>query len=367
MAIRLDMHWKAKVGQMGDTSVLPPLKLLMIFIVQLLSYSYLMVSMRLLVFILNPLTWLEVKHPQKMDWVPNLFQGTACANIIASMGLPSFLSPWAILALLLKLMIGYLVCIDSVSVILQSPSVPDTIFNALAITFLAELHLPYWNFVHSVFQLQTAKPEEGTQFALDSDVWDVGTRTLSDHGKKKTRTPNCSNWIAKCFPFLTRAGGAEVMEDLVPFLMILVVYVREIFVVAQAFDTAVLPAARDVCTIWRWQNNKGNLFWSRIPQAVVFFEDHLSLVAIRNKTEMLEKIMAKTYPGPCLRGGEFFRITLPDFRILTSRYPLKIGAGIFLIMVVLLGHRISGWMMWAFTSGDSHEKANDDEETAAEE
>jgi len=367
IAIRLDMDWHAKVGQMGSFGVLAPVKLLMIFIIQLLSYGYLMISMKLLVFILNPLTWLEIKRPQRLEWVPNLCQDTACVNIISIMGTPGFLSPWAIFALLLKLMIGYLVCIDSVSVILQSKSVQDTIFNALAIAFLADLHLPYWSFVRHIFQLHEAKDGEDLVFAIDRGVWNVETRTLSNHGRETTFMPGCMNKIAKCCPFFTRAGGAAVMEDLLPFLMILMVYVREIFVVAQAFDTTVLPAVRDVCTIWRWQNNKGDLLWSRVPQAVVFFEDHVSLVSVRNKTELLERTMALAYHEPCLRGGRFFRMMSHDYATLSSKYPLKIGAGILMVILILFGHRISGRIMLSLTSGNRKEKANDDEETAGEE
>jgi len=72
LALRVDMNWQMRVGQLSNSNILAPLKLLMIFIVQLLSFKYLTNSLRLIVFVMNPITWVEIKRPRKTEWLPKV-------------------------------------------------------------------------------------------------------------------------------------------------------------------------------------------------------------------------------------------------------------------------------------------------------
>jgi len=258
---------------------------------------------------------------------------------------PIFLAPWAVVALTFKFVIGYFVCVDSASIILESANVHDAVINSVAITFLAEINEPYWHFVYSVFHLTAGTDgDDSLQLSFD-DVWEGEDRKLNKKSQKKSFMPRMTEQIAGCFPFLTRAGGAAVMEDMVPFFMIFMVYIRGIFVISQAFDTGVLPAVRDVCTVWRWQNH-GATFWVLPRMMFVFFEDHLSIINVRNKTELLVAKMGANFTEPCSPGGEFFRLVTSDYPHLIRKYPFEIWSSMSLVMVVLLGHRISSFIFW---------------------
>jgi len=49
---------------------------MMILIVQLMNFKLVINSARLMVFVLNPITWLEMRHPKRQQWVPVMYQET---------------------------------------------------------------------------------------------------------------------------------------------------------------------------------------------------------------------------------------------------------------------------------------------------
>jgi len=358
MALRLDVDWMVEVGKMGHPNVLFPVKVLMIFTVQLMTFGYLVNSLQLLVFVCNPITWIEIEHPTAQHWVPKTLQKTKMGQTVASVVNSIWFHPWTITSLVLKFVVGYIVCIDARSIILQSGSVQDAVINSVATIFIAELSEPYWHFLCSGFHLAVHN-EGDVHFVLDSGVWTKQSRSLEDdsatcrergislsqRGKNRTCMPGCVEKAAKYLPFMTRAGGAGTMEDLAPFFAIFALYVRECFVVAHAFDSAVLPSVRDVCTMWRWQNNKGSCGF--IQPAFSVFIDYLSLVGIRNKTELIETKMALNSTAPCEQGGKFFALQYSDYSKLIHKYPFHLGISITLILFVLLGHRIICFVRWA--------------------
>jgi len=377
-ALVLNVDWKVRVGLSDHPNVLQPIQMMMIIVAQLMGFRYLVNSARLIVFVLNPITWLEIKHPNKLQWVPKSYRETKCAIIAANLVRPMVFAPWAISALIMKFTVGYLICTLSVSIILSGLTVQDAIFNSLALTFLADLAGPWWHFLHTTFQLETKDAEEDSatfSFFLDSGVWKEGSSTLSEYGKKKANVlAACVQQAVLYLPFLTRAGGAANMEDLVPFIVIFMVYTKVIFMTAQAFDTTVLPTVRDVCTMWRWQNHQGGLS-SVVPPIVVFFEDHFNPVAVRNKTELLHFKMSSNLTDPCEPGGKYYTLGASEAHTLFCKYPLHIWASLFLVVFALLGHRISSWIFSKVlreedngedAEGDEDEEEEEDEETEEE-
>merc|ERR1719197_1692256 len=96
----------------------------MIGIVALMLFKELLCSLRLIAFLTNPATWIEIKRPDsKHGWMYNAV----------------FLFPCALMAVMMKLTVAYLVLVDSVSIILVCRNVRDAIFNSLALTFVADL------------------------------------------------------------------------------------------------------------------------------------------------------------------------------------------------------------------------------------
>jgi len=279
--------------------------------------------------------------------------------LVANVVRPICLAPFAIAALMMKFSVGYLVCTESVSVILSTGNVQDAMFNALAITFLAELNGPFWQFLYMIFRLETKHEDESWatfRLVFDSGVWEEGSHTLSEYGREKAVMANFVQKVVLHFPFLTRAGGADIMEDFIPFVVVFFVYARRIFMIAHAFDTAVLPAVRDVCTIWRWQHHEATPELMFAARMFVFFEDHISPIAIRNKTDLLHRKMSVNSTEPCERGGKYYRLGAHAAHHLLRKYPLHILASLTLVVFLLLGHRTFSCIFAKF-----HSKENDRE------
>merc|ERR1712032_1471934 len=62
--------------------------------------------------------------------------------------------------------------------------------------------------------------------------------------------------------FLSRSFGYRKVELLVAFVIIYLVYRRQLYIVLFAMDTKALPAARDVCTQWRMQTGRSPFSWA---------------------------------------------------------------------------------------------------------
>lgn len=77
-----------------------------------------------------------MQRPKREDW-----DFCECVKCIFSTPL---LMPWPFLALMMNVLVNYVVCVDSVSIILSAPSAKDAIFDSLAITFVIELSTNWW-------------------------------------------------------------------------------------------------------------------------------------------------------------------------------------------------------------------------------
>eukprot|EP00443_Scrippsiella_acuminata_P078150 CAMPEP_0115434704 /NCGR_PEP_ID=MMETSP0271-20121206/33282_1 /TAXON_ID=71861 /ORGANISM="Scrippsiella trochoidea, Strain CCMP3099" /LENGTH=379 /DNA_ID=CAMNT_0002860141 /DNA_START=56 /DNA_END=1196 /DNA_ORIENTATION=+ len=229
--------------------VLLRVKVLMVIIVYLSNFNLLLLTIRSLLFVLNPLTWLEVS-----DHWP---QGSG--GLMFKFGKHGV---WAFLALSMRLVVGYCVCVDSVSVILNSVTPAEAIFNSLAITFIVDLSQCWWDFCASIFHF-TAMEEFEFEMEETSQVW---TETGDVHPEKleKCSFPGCVCWIIRWTKtritgdrsLLCRGYGYRMCEKLTAFIVLYLIYRRQFYLVLFAVHTKVLPVARDLCTQWRLHAGK---------------------------------------------------------------------------------------------------------------
>lgn len=145
-------HWHVE-GNLVLTA-----KLLMMLVVQLLLFEDIRSVLQLLVFALNPTSWSDIKRPDPDEM--RLKSG------ISMVWRPWFLAPWAIGALIMKVIVAYFVCVDSVSIILATETVKKAIFEALAMVFVVELASVWFVCASSAFHLD---PFKDFKFLIASD------------------------------------------------------------------------------------------------------------------------------------------------------------------------------------------------------
>jgi len=249
--LRLDLDFKKPLFDPTDTGrdELLRLKLLMVVITYLMNFQNLMKSMHHLVFITNPITWVEVKRATPQDWA-----GEEHRALHWLFRAPT-LAPWAFLAVGMNILVNYMVCTDSVSVILSSPDAQNAIFNSLAITFIVDLGAHWWKFLEYIFHIQSF---EDFEFFVDpKGVWEMGSDNLTQQNRDIMELPWITALIVKAttwrclglhHTFLRNGYGARRLCQAVGVFALALIYTRQLFVVLQAVRTGILPVARDICT-----------------------------------------------------------------------------------------------------------------------
>jgi len=333
VALRLGMDVTHEVRTDSKAQrLLLPIQLLMIVQLQLMNFQYLKSSIQSFMLLINPITWIDMKHPETDDWVPSMLSGR-WKKFVEILVHPSLLAPWPCLAMFLRGAIGYLVSVDSVSIILKCESVSDAIFNSLAITFIADLSKPYWQGVSSCFGLQSIQ-----DFRLHlQKAWDETTGELTGKEKKRLKFSKGIQGLARTCFWLRRGKGFELIEDMTTFIALSFIYVRQLFVVAFALKTGVLPAARDVCTMWRWQEGQSE-YMIILAKIFTFIVDNLTLVDARYRLDALIEKEEDEMDNPC--ETEYRRMLNSDQMELLKEYPWHLGMGIAGIVVVLFGRRL---------------------------
>jgi hypothetical protein len=132
----------------------------------------------------------------------------------------------------------------------MSESVKQTIFNSLAITFLLDLNVFYWEVCSTIFHLS---PKDLTEFRIpapDPGLWTQGEGgvRLAEGYQNLVCCPGSLAWIANTCKFLRRGFGAKQAESLLARALLSLLLARQVFVVLFAFETNVTPVVRDVCT-----------------------------------------------------------------------------------------------------------------------
>jgi len=231
----------------AEESMVISMKLLLIVVVQLSFFDNMLMTLRCFVFAINPTSWTDVKRIDPDD----LRTGRSRLNVLHW---SLFLAPFAVLALLAKVLIQYWVSVQSMSIILASDNVKEAVFDALAISFIVELDVAMWNLVRTIMHLDCF---EHFTFQL----WPPARR-------QQAVQESYLAWIMD-FSVLHRGKGARRLENFIVFGVLFIVYFRITLMAFQATDTGILPAYRDVCAMWSWYRGEFENWQDRVWGTII--------------------------------------------------------------------------------------------------
>lgn len=311
--------------------ILPFAKTLMVYTLGLMLFPELLGACRLLLFVLNPTTWIDIKRfrPEKKAMWAFLWSTPVLVSCAAT-------------AELLKLSIGYVVLIDSVSVVLVCDTVQDTLFNSLALTFLVDLDNKLWEVVKSVFGIEYKEQMQNLQLMTDEE----------QEIKRKEGNFKREGWedwkIFRQCSWLRRAQGGSAVEALLVCAIFMFAYVRQMLVMLYSLKTDTLPVARDMCTIWHFteEDSFKGMMTRRILRV-------MSLYAHPNG--LLNQTCNPEVGGYC--SDQFRAITGRDMWDLAMERPLFIATNVAGMVCVLLVPQIFQLLLFCETDRkDKHDK-----------
>jgi len=320
----LDIDVKVYDPQSEHSNMVLTLKLVMVVIVYLANFKKLMQALSHIMFILNPVTWVEVEHPAPDQWAG----GCGARSILRLWSYSHTLWMAPLLAGLMGLLVNYLVCVDSVSIILSAGSARDAIFDGLAIVFIEELSGVWWEFCVQTFALNTSetifklRPADGDTWTLDGRIAEarrsqLGCLSIAPCCVWLT-TPRCCGALGS---FLRVGYGAIRLERGLALLVLFGLYCRQLFVVLHAVDTLVLPAARDLCTEYTLMLDDSALavVWQAFQKAL--------------RVNFDKEIKAKISPQSCIgEDAPLRRMTLDKMLELAVKYQ-----GVLIVFAATLG------------------------------
>ena len=115
-----------------------------------------------------------------------------------------------------------------------------------------------------------------------------------------------------------------------------IIYFRQIAVVYFMFDTEVLPMARDVCTLWRWDSGDtatDPFHWRAFVKLI------LTQLTVHHPAKALDEIADPDHEGIC--NSNLSRMQMSDIWKMSAKYPSLIWgwaaiAGVFLLPSTLI-------------------------------
>jgi len=261
--------------------------------------------LKLSIFILNPTTWTDIRRFDR-SMFPNGFIRFSFHPIIL------FASAFA--AMSFKLGIAYFVCVDSISLILEARTGKDAIFNSLAIIFISELDKVAWQVGTSLFSVQLKKD---WVFTVDRNADD----NIAQIGWLKTLTAKA--------PYMRRGHGARNSEFFVVLIVMFLIYTHMLLVVLNAFQTNVLPAARDVCLMHRLMHGDDQYHW--LEWCVM---GTLRIMMVRDLEEKIDRLSLDTLDDQCRENELYGRMSSSQQLSLIKDRPVEFA--IFTTMFVIL-------------------------------
>ncbi|CAE7567569.1 unnamed protein product, partial [Symbiodinium natans] len=301
-------------GEMSDGLkwILPFAKTLMVYMLALMLFPEMLGACRLLLFVLNPTTWIDI----------NRFRPDLSAKWAFLWSTPVLIT-CAATAESLKLAIGYIVLVDSVSVVLMCDTVQDTLFNSLALTFLIDLDNKLWEVAKSVFGIEYKEGMRELKILSEKEQ----ERRRSSEGSKLKREA-WEDWeFFKTCHCLRRAEGGSAVEALLVCAIFMFAYIRQILVMLYSLKTDTLPVARDMCTIWHLTQEDTTL--GHLTRGILRV---MSLYAHPNG--LLNKTCNPDVGGYC--SEQFRSITSKDMWQLARERPLFLAANVVGFVFVLL-------------------------------
>jgi len=325
LALRLGIMRSILSEEIRPTESLVVLKVMMTLCLQMMTFSYLMRTLKLLVFVMNPLTWIDVVHFRD-EWGQVARRRYWVRRLMRFLCHPVVLSASSSLACLMRFIIGYMVHIDSVSIILAASEVRGAIFDSMAVTFITELQVFYWETCQYVFRI---KSQRAFRFEMNRYAW-TSEGKLSEATRHRLVCPNFVRCVANWLPCLRLGQGVSSFQTAFIFGLLFLLYVRQIMVVAFALETKKLPVARDVCTTWRWMHKRDQAWWNPV---VLGFNVVLHVSPLDLKKDIENEVNGTL----CAPDGEFTAMTLEDIMHMIHARPAGILGGVALVCVLLLG------------------------------
>jgi hypothetical protein len=291
-------------------------KLLMICVMQLILFGKLLASLKLFFFVINPTTWFSIRRADPGDI------REIGSPFFAMLYRPAILIAPCVVALCMKFAVDYNLAVDSMSIILSSQDVKDCIFDGVAITFISDLSIYWFACCASVYHLDSfddfecvlALPDEMARFKAEQPIM-----------MKILDTLRCGEGS-----ILHRGYGARRLETVCAFTIVVIIYVRQFFVLLQSLDTDVLPVARDVCTLWRWDAGKDPYF--KKVGAIFGFLAHYVLIG--DVEEALDHRADPEGDGYCT--DDYRRLLIADMWELSQKYPSYTWGFIALLVVFIV-------------------------------
>lgn len=291
------VHGEGVEGELKK--ILPFAKVLMIYTMALMLFPELLDALRLMMFLANPTTWTDIQRvdPRHRKFMPWIWSGW-------------FVGPIGFISEGLKFCIGYIVLVDSVSIVLGCSSVQDAIFNSLALAFLVELDNQLWTVAQSVFHLKFSFQ----QFTFRSP------EERQEAAQKAWLTIRPRSW-------LHRLHGAPAVEACLTSAVFTFFYCRQFLVTEYSLRTDTLPMARDMCTLWRLTEDDSWL--GDVVRSVLRF------ISLHDKpNEMLNHMCNPALGGYC--NDRFRRIMLHDMYDLILEKPLATVTNMVTFAIILL-------------------------------
>ena len=255
--------WKGHAWKLDSLLLM---KLVMVLILQVVLFQELISILGVLVFLFNPTTWTDVSwadvsndDPDVSNDDPNRqisrntqgWTGTLKKLVSLAFERPVVL-PCAVIAAVLKLIIGYLVTTLSLSIILETDSAQEAIFDSLTITFVVELDSYALYMLSTIYNIDRFDQiEHFKEMELKA-----GDPELVVQRRKQLFGAETSFLWRHAVKYLTRSHYGRHVEKVVVLLLTSTIYLRQLLMVLYSLDTNVLPTTRDTCTAWRWKNHK---------------------------------------------------------------------------------------------------------------
>jgi len=237
----------------------------------------------------------------------------------------------ALIAMMLRFIVTYLVIVDSISIILTSKTVKAAIFDCLAITFLLELNGYYWKVLHTVFHFDPPDVTE-VNIQYNQAVWKDRTdprSALSAIGERSTIWPSFVNALSRNIPCRDGLGGRR-FESMLVSVITLFLAMRQVFLIMHALHTNISPMARDIC--WEWRFQERNQFTKRLVNAWLWIDIRELVVNIVDN-----KLKAEN----CEYGGKYYGTELSDMVATALDKPLQFGFMAVLLFFLLLAPAVT--------------------------
>lgn len=271
--------------------------------------------------------------------------------------------PSAVVALSMKFFANYLLCVDSLSIILSAECAHDIIFDGLAIAFVSDLGEDWRKFLEHALKFESFEDVKSMR-SPSAEVWN-NDASLTDEAKTRTMYPSLISALSRSTSipegsrlwdlcvrpkedanarrdsiFSIGYGGNRIMHFLA-MIALMSIYGRQLLVMLQAFETGKLPAARDLCAEYRllvsMQSKISNRTWRF--ETLNVLRDTFEATLEETLDEQMMKFYNTTNPlrRDCVEKNLLNRLSFTDQLLLVKSHCRLVSAfaavGVFVLVI----------------------------------